>query len=268
MKRASILLFAIALSAIRGFTQDNDPAADPNRQIRFEQHLDRSVSSTLEFSDESGNLVNLRNFFVQRPIVLAMGYYQCPMLCGVVLNALVQSLQDFPANSPNRDFNFIFVSIDPKETAQLAKAKRQTYLARYGWGPAGTRWHFLTGPESSIHQLADEIGFRYRYDAAAHQFVHPSGLVFLTPSGRISSYLLGIEYPQRDLAQAIVRARQGQVASPVQQILLLCFSGNGASGSVASLVLIALRIGAFITLLGLVILIRLSRRRAKKEPVA
>jgi protein SCO1/2 len=197
-----------------------------------------------------------------------MGYYQCPMLCGVVLNALVQRLQDFPPKSPNRDFNFIFVSIDPRETVQMAKVKRQNYLARYGWSPAGGRWHFLTGSESSIHQLADAIGFRYRYDAPTHQFVHPSGLVFLTPRGRISSYLLGIEYPVKDLAQAIVRARQEQIGSPVQELLLLCFSGNAASGPVATLVFIALRIGAIITLLGLVILIRFSRRRARKEPIA
>jgi protein SCO1/2 len=240
--------------------------SDPNREIRFEQRLNQKVDPTLAFTDQSGQPVSLRSFLNQRPVVLAMGYYQCPMLCGVVLNALVQSLQDLAPNSPNRDFNFIFVSIDPRETAQLAGAKRENYLARYGWSPAASRWHFLVGSENTIHRLADEIGFRYRYDGITHQFVHPSGLVFLTPSGRISSYLLGVEYPAKDLAQAIGHARNEQVGSPVQELLLLCFSGNAPSGSVAAIVLMVLRIGAVLTLLGLAILVRFSRRRKEKEP--
>ncbi len=268
MKIKDSIVLAVLLVAGSSVQSSNSAATDrdPNREIRFEQRLNRRVSSTLEFTDESGRSVYLRDLLNQRPIVLAMGYYQCPMLCGVVLNALVQSLQDVAPDSPYRDFDFIFVSIDPAETAQLAYAKRQNYLIRYGWRPAATRWHFLTGSESPIRQLADEIGFRYRYDASAHQFVHPSGLVFLTPNGRISSYLLGIEYPAKDLVRAIATAREERVGSPVQQFLLLCFSGNAASGSVAAVVLVTLRIGAIVTLLGLVVVIRSSRGRVKKEP--
>jgi protein SCO1 len=264
MRRPAIFLVTLIelILTFRGYGQ----GSDPNQEIRFEQRLNQTVNPTLAFTDQSGQPVSIRDFLNQRPVVLAMGYYQCPMLCGVVLNALVQSLQDFAPNSVNRDFNFIFVSIDPKETTQLAKVKRENYLAHYGWSPAASRWHFLIGSEDAIHRLADEIGFRYRYDGIAHQFVHPSGLVFLTPSGRISSYLLGIEYPVKDLAQAISNARKEQVGSPVQQLLLLCFSGTVPSGSAAAIVLVMLRIGAVLTLLGLVILVRLSRRRAKKEP--
>jgi protein SCO1/2 len=268
MKIKDSIVLAVLLVAGSSAQSSNSAATDPdpNREIKFEQRLNRRVSSTLEFTDESGRSVYLRDLLNQRPIVLAMGYYQCPMLCGVVLNALVQSLQDVAPDSPYRDFDFIFVSIDPAETAQLAYAKRQNYLIRYGWRPAATRWHFLTGSESPIRQLADEIGFRYRYDASAHQFIHPSGLVFLTPNGRISSYLLGIEYPAKDLVRAIATAREERVGSPVQQFLLLCFSGNAASGSVAAVVLVTLRIGAIVTLLGLVVVIRSSRGRVKKEP--
>jgi protein SCO1/2 len=268
MKIKDSIVLAVLLVAGSSAQSSNSAATDPdpNREIKFEQRLNRRVSSTLEFTDESGRSVYLRDLLNQRPIVLAMGYYQCPMLCGVVLNALVQSLQDVAPDSPYRDFDFIFVSIDPAETAQLAYAKRQNYLIRYGWRPAATRWHFLTGSESPSRQLADEIGFRYRYDASAHQFVHPSGLVFLTPNGRISSYLLGIEYPAKDLVRAIATAREERVGSPVQQFLLLCFSGNAASGSVAAVVLVTLRIGAIVTLLGLVVVIRSSRGRVKKEP--
>ncbi len=269
MSRSTIFLIMVVkgLMVVGGLAQSSGSATDPNREIRFEQRLNQSLTPALEFTNESGGTVTLQRYLHQRPIILVMGYYQCPMLCGVVLNALVQSLQDFAPNSANRDFNFIFVSIDPKETSQLARAKRQNYLVRYGWGPAASRWHFLTGSEDAIYQLADEIGFRYRYDTIGHQFVHPSGLVFLTPAGRVSSYLLGIEYPSKDLAQAIANARAERVGYPVQQLLLLCFSGNVASGSVAAVVLMTLRIGAIVTLLGLIVLIRVSRRRVKKESI-
>ena len=182
-----LILFCGMAGPITAFGQASDPPGDPNRDIRFEQHLDQSVNPGIKFIDEQGRTVILGQYFNQRPVVFAMGYYRCPMLCPVVLNAFVQSLQDLPPTPAMRDFNFIFVSIDPQETSELARNKLKDYLGRYGWAPAAGRWHFLTGSVSAIRRLADEIGFKYRYDSAAHQFVHPSGLVVLTPTGKISA---------------------------------------------------------------------------------
>ena len=264
-----LLLFLILFSGtpgpITGVGQVSDPASDPNRDIRFEQYFNQSVDPTIEFTDERGQTVVLGKYFNQRPLVLAMGYYRCPMLCGVVLNAFVQSLQDLPPTLAMRDFNFIFVSIDPKETSELARVKLEDYLRRYGWAPAAARWHFLTGSVSASRRLADEIGFKYRYDSVTRQFVHPSGLVVLTPTGKISGYLLGIEYPAKDIEEAVAAARREHVSSPVQPLTLLCFSQNVVPGSVAFVVLFVLRAAALLTLLGFVLLIRYGTRRAKKD---
>jgi protein SCO1/2 len=185
-RRILLLLFVLERFCLcDGLAQATDPAKDPNRDIRFEQRLNQVITLDERFIDEHGDTVRLDQYFHQRPVVLELGYYDCPMLCGVVLNALVQGLQDLPPTLAKRDFNFIFVSIDPKETAGLAKNKLDNYLRRYGWGPAAERWHFVTGAEPAIRRLADQVGFRYRYDQISKQYVHPSGLVVLTPNGKI-----------------------------------------------------------------------------------
>ena len=259
-----LILFCGMAGPITAFGQASDPPGDPNRDIRFEQHPNQSVNPEIEFIDEQGRTVVLGKYFNQRPVVLAMGYYRCPMLCGAVLNAFVQSLQDLPPTLAMRDFNFIFVSIDPQETSELARNKLEDYLRRYGWEPAAARWYFLTGSVSAIRRLADEIGFKYRYDSVAHQFVHPSGLVVLTPTGKISSYLIGIEYPAKDIEGAIAAASREHVGPPAQSFGLLCFSQNAAPGTIAFVVLVVLRAAALLTLVGLVLLIRYATRRDKR----
>lgn len=260
-----LILFCGMPGPVTAFGQASDPPSDPNRNIRFEQHLNQSVNPEIEFTDEQGRTVVLGKYFNERPVVIAMGYYRCPMLCGVVLNAFVQSLQDLPPTLAMRDFNFIFVSIDPQEASELARNKLEDYLRRYGWAPAAARWHFLTGSVSAIRRLADEIGFNYRYDSVAHQFVHPSGLVVLTPTGKISSYLIGIEYPAKDIEGAIAAARGEHVGPPAQSFALLCFSQNAAPGTIGFVVLVVLRAAALLTLMGLVLLIRYTTRRDKKD---
>jgi len=247
-----------------GFGQASDPNSDPNRDISFEQRVGQMVSTDTEFADESGRRVALGSYFHQRPVVLALGYYGCPMLCGVVLNALIQGLEDLPPTLAKRDFNFLFVSIDQRESSALAKAKLDDYLRRYGWAPAAERWHFLTGPESASSRLAAQVGFHYRSDSVSKQYVHPSGLVVLTPSGKISSYLLGIEYSARAIDHAITLARDESVAVPAPAFNLLCFSQNFTPGSVAFVVLMVLRVTAVLTLVALAIIIYLTSRRSRK----
>jgi protein SCO1 len=263
--RALLFLFLFERLCIwHGFAQATDPANDPNRDIRFEQRLDLVVTLDEHFTDEQGNQVRLDQYFHQRPVILALGYYDCPMLCGVVLNALVQGLQDLPPTPAKRDFTFIFVSVDPKESPALAKSKFDNYLRRYGWGPAAEQWHFLTGGEPAIRQLAGQVGFHYRYDQISKQYVHPSGLVVLTPRGKISSYLLGIEFPAEKLDRSLTLARQDAVVAPVSPLALLCFSPSVQSGTVAYVVLVILRVAAVLTLIGLgVIIYGANRRRSK-----
>ena len=265
-----ILLFLFVLQRFwvpDGFAQATDPANDPNRDIRFEQRLNQVITMDEHFTGEHGNTVRLDQYFHQRPVILELGYYECPMLCGVVLNALVQGLQDLPPTLAKRDFNFIFVSIDPKESAGLAENKLDNYLRRYGWAPAAERWHFLTGAEPAIRRLADQVGFRYRYDQVSKQYVHPSGLVVLTPNGKVSSYLLGIEFHARDIDHSITLARSEAVTAPVSPLQLLCFCPNVSPGTIAYVVLVIMRVAAVLTLIVLgIIIYRANRRRSKNLP--
>lgn len=232
----------------------------PDRGVYFEQRLSVPVSLDTTFLNDDGHPVLLRDLFHGRPVILAMGYYQCPMLCGVILNAFVQSLQEFPPQSSARDFDFIFISVDPAEESRLALAKKQLYMQRYGWPAAEGRWHFLTGSKESIQTIADEIGFHFRYDRVAKQYMHPSGIVVLTSKGKVSGYLLGVEFPPSKLQQAIALARQNEVGRSAENIWLLCYSSNPVSGPMGRIVLYALRIGAVLTLLSLFLVIRFVRR--------
>jgi protein SCO1 len=250
-----------AVSVIANARGDVSPQ-NVNREIKFEQRLNQTISSEAAFFDEYGRAVHLGDLFDERPVVLTMGYYQCPMLCGVVLNAFVRSLLEFSPQSEIRNVDFIFISVDPGETHALALEKKRTYLRQLGGSEPEGRWHFLTGKQTSVEQVAQEIGFHFRYDSASKQYVHPSGLLVLTPDRRISSYLLGVEFPPKQLERSIQQATQKRIGSPVEQVLLLCFSGDPMSGSLGWIIIYSLRIGAIATMVGLILLIRFVGRPA------
>src|SRR5262249_2782436 len=163
----------------------------------------------------------LREFFGTKPVILVLAYYRCPMLCTEVLNGLVRGLLDLPFNA-GREFGILTVSIDPREGPELAAAKKKTYLERYGRPGAEEGWHFLTGANDSITRLAHAVGFRYQYDARNDQFAHASGIIVLTPTGRISRYFYDIRFSPRDLRLGLVEASENRISSPVDQVLLFC----------------------------------------------
>jgi protein SCO1 len=254
----------LIFSSIASVSAASPATREANQEIVFDQRIGTRITLTLPFVDDQGRSVRLEQLFRGRPVILALGYYECPMLCGVVLNAFVETLQQLPALEPHRDYDFLFISIDPTESTDLSAAKKRTYLKRYGRTGEGAGWSFLTGTEESIRRIAQEIGFHYRHDETSKQYVHPSGLVFLTPDGRVSSYLLGVEYPARAFQGALQLAAEKKAGSPVEQIWLLCFSHDPASGVVGSIVINALRLGAVATLIGLIVLIRYSTRHRPK----
>jgi protein SCO1/2 len=198
--------------------------------VGIDQKLDRQVPLDLTFRDEAGRSVPLSAFFSgKKPVVLALVYYQCPMLCTLILNGVESSLKGVSLN-PGQDFEVLSVSFDPKDTPELAASKKQMYLRRYGRPGTANGWHFLTGNEASIKALTDAVGFRYRYDPPTRQFAHASGITVLTPQGRISRYLYGVEYAPRDLRLALVEASENRIGNPVDQILLFCYHYDPATG--------------------------------------
>lgn len=228
-------------------------------RIQFDQRLNAQVPPNLKFHDESGREVGLEEYLHRKPIVLVLGYYECPMLCSQVLNGLVESASDMKW-SIGREFYVVNVSINPADTPQLAAGKKRAYLKRYGRSSAAPGWHFLTGSETAVRQLADQVGFRYAYDPVSKQYAHPSGLVILTPEGKISQYLFGVTYSPKELYEALHTASLGAIGSSIRQLFLLCFHYNPTSGKYSQAILWILRAMGILTLIGLLGLVwRLAR---------
>lgn len=239
---ATGLALLIAFSAAAQSLTDSQLTA-----IRFDQKLNAQVSLALQFHDENGRAVRLGDYFGQKPVILVLGYYECPMLCTLTFNGMVEGMNDMKWSIGDQ-FNVVHVSIDPKETPALAAAKKQTYLKRYGRAGAASGWHFLTGDDSAIKTLADEVGFSYAYDPAIHQYAHPSGLVFLTPEGKISKYLFGVKFLPSDIYAALQGASERKVGSPIERLVLLCFHYSPIHGKYSAAIIIVTRAFGVITL--------------------
>jgi protein SCO1/2 len=197
-------------------------------QVRFDQRLNALVPLELEFRDENGARVQLGDYFQHKPVVLMFAYYECPNLCGLVLNGLAESLQRLKFNVGD-EFQVVTVSIDPRDTPKSAANKKEKYVTQNS--KLTTGWHFLTGDQTSIDRLAQATGFQYAYDAQQDQYAHPTGLMVLTPEGKISRYFYGIDFPSQDLQFALMEASQDRIGSPIDQVLLRCYHYDPATGT-------------------------------------
>lgn len=226
--------------------------------------LNNAVPLDLPFVDENGRDVTIGQYFGRRPVVLAMVYFNCPMLCSLVQNALSGTLQILKLNA-GADFDVVVVSINPGETpAQAADAKaKMVQLYRHPGTEPGL--HFLTGREASIERLADAVGFKYKYDPTIAQFAHPAVITVLTPEGHVSRYLFGIDYGATDLRLAIVDAAGGRIGSIVDQTLLYCYHYDPATGRYSLAIMSLVRIGGLLTLAGLGLSIGLTLRRQRRQ---
>jgi protein SCO1/2 len=242
----------------------------PNKvftEVGLDQDLGAWVPLDLKFRDEQGNVVPLRSFMHGRPVVLALVYYQCPMICTEVLNGMVRSFNDLPLDM-GKDYEVVTVSINPNEQPPLAEQKKNTYAQLLHHPERADAWHFLTGEDASIKPLAAAVGYRYVYDEATKQYAHPTGIIVLTPKGQVARYLYGVDYPPKDLKFALVEASGEKVGSPVDKILLLCYHYDPATGTYGFVIMNALRIGGVLTLLllgGIVAFYLLRDRKSKRR---
>jgi protein SCO1/2 len=234
------------------------------KDVGIDQKLNDAIPLDLAFRDEHSNVVQLSTFFGQKPVVLALVYYNCPMLCTQVLNGLDRSLKDVPMDI-GKDFDVVTLSIDPSETPRLAAAKRDLYTGIYGRPGAAEGWHFLTGEESQIRKLANAVGFRYAYDADSKQFAHASAVMVLTPGGKISRYFYGISYAARDMRLGLVEASEGKIGSPVDQLLLFCYHYDPETGKYGLLISRVIKAGALLTVLAIGILVLVLSRNEHYE---
>ena len=233
------------------------------REIGFDQNLDQLIPLDVPFRDETGRTVMIGDYFGKTPVVLVFAYYDCPMLCTLVINGLSGALNVLSMD-PGKDFAIITVSFDPKDTPKTATAKKAFYLERYRRAGASEGWHFLSGDQPSIDRLTKAAGFRYVWDKESKQFAHPTGVIVLTPEGRLARYLFGIEYGPRDLRYALIEASNGRVGTAVDQILLYCYHYDPMTGRYGLVIMRAMRIAGAGTVLALSGFILLMIRRERR----
>lgn len=243
---SALLNLAVSLSALA-----LNPA-DLSR-VRFEQYPGRQLSPTLVFRDENDEPFRFNDRLAEQkqPVILVLGYYRCPMLCTLINNGLIQTLQELRM-SVGLDFQVINVSIDPKETPEDAAAKKVEYLRHYGRSGASPGWHCLTGDAETIQQLADSVGYRYVYDPEIKQYAHPSGVILLTPDGTISRYFFGVSFRAKEFRDGLVVAREGRSSSVMSQVLLLCYHYNPITGRYGPGILSLMRGAAVVTILAVI----------------
>lgn len=210
-------------------------------------HLDSRLPLDLEFEDEDGRAVRLGSYFGPgRPVILTLGYYSCPMLCDLVLNGLVDGLQGVEW-TPGSEFDVVTLSINPLETHQLARLKKENYLTEYGRAGAAAGWHFLTGREANIRALADALGYAYRYDPVRGEYAHAAGIFLCAPDGRLSRFIPGIKFDSKTIRYSLVDASAGKVGSVVDQLVLYCYHYDAATGKYAPTALGIVRAGGILT---------------------
>ena len=266
MKRLLAIAAVIAIIQLPYVgAQSSDTAPDILENVGLDQKLGSQVPLDLEFLDADGRKVTLGQFFGEKPVVLTLVYYECPMLCTLILNGTVRALRamDFSAGE---EFNVVTVSINPEETPALATTKKTQYLETYRRDGAENGWYFLTGTEDKIRPLADAVGFRYAYDPESGEYVHASGIMVLTPEGKVARYFYGVEYSPRDIRLGLVEASSNQIGSPVDQVLLFCYHYNPLTGKYTIAILSILRVAGVLTILGLglLLLVLLKKDRGRE----
>jgi protein SCO1 len=242
-----------------GKSSANLPPALVN--VGFEPPLNGQIPLDVSFRDETGREVRLADYFSgQKPVVLALVYYACPMLCNQVEQGVVGSLKMLSFNA-GRDYEVVFISFDPRETSEMAAQKKQSAMSHYGRPETAAGWHFLTGSKDSIDAVAKAANFRFSFDAKSGIFAHASGILLLTPIGRISRYFYGVEYPSRDMRLGLVDASAGKIGTPIDHLLLYCFQYDPSAARYSATILRIVRLGGIATILLMVAGFVIFRRR-------
>jgi protein SCO1/2 len=250
------VFIGIVIAGLNGFAFSQVPSppaaidAKPSilDSVGIDQKLGAMTPLDLPFRDEQGRDVRLRDYFGKRPVVLLLVYFRCPMLCTMVLNDVLRTVRAMPENVGS-DFDILAVSFDPADTSEIARRKKETYLAQYNHPGAEAGWHFLVGDQPAINALTQAVGFRYVWDPKYQVFAHASGIMVLTPQGKISRYFYGIDYAPQDLRLALLEANAGKTGSLADEVLLYCFHYDPATGKYGLAINRALKIGGVFTVL-------------------
>lgn len=266
---AQVQSLAVSRTKVTPDPEQEQRLPGPLRDLEWDQRMGELLPLDTRFVDHSGAAVTLGDFFGERPVLIAPVYYECPMLCSLVLDGVVRGVKPLKF-VPGEEFDIVAISFDPREGPDSADRSRKTALARYGGSTeGGTGWHFLTGDQESIDRVMNAIGFKWEWDEKTGQFAHAGGIVIATPEGRLSRYFYGVDYASRDLRLGFVEAAANKIGNVVDQVLLFCFQYDPVIGEYSALTLRLVRIAGVLTVLllaGFVItMVRRDRRRNLEE---
>jgi protein SCO1/2 len=261
-----LVLAGMAISAPAQLPNASTPV-EVLQSVKIEQRLNEVLPLDTVFRNEEGETVKLGDYFGKKPVLISLVYYECPMLCTLVLNGELKALRGLNFDV-GKEFEVVTVSIDPTETSEMASVKKAAYLAKYDRIGAEKGWHFLTGDKENIQRLADAIGFKFAYVEESGEYAHAAGIMVATPEGRLSKYFYGIEYSVRDLRLGLVDASRGKIGSMVDQILLFCFHYDPLTGKYGLVVMSVIRVAGTLTALLLAGFMFWSLRSDRKEMVS
>jgi protein SCO1/2 len=257
---AAVLALALPLAA-----DSSTPPRLPGK-VSIAQNLDSQLPLDSMFRDEHGQIVRLGKYFDgKRPVLLNFMYFDCPMLCSMVQEGTTNVLSQLPF-TVGEEFDVVTISIDPRDKPSRAMEMKEKYLKRYGKMSAASGWHFLTGHETAITSVTKAVGFDYSYDLASNQFAHGAAIIILTPQGRVSRYFFGTEFPARDVRLGLVEASANKIGTAADQILLLCYHYDPATGKYSRNAMMFVRAGGVATMLGLGgFIFAMARRDRRKD---
>jgi protein SCO1/2 len=251
-------------------TDRAEPLPGELEGVGLTEKLGDSIPLDLKFTDSNGNPVTLKKYFDQgRPVILNLGYFGCPMLCGVIMNGMLEAMQETPM-MPGEDYEVLTISFDPSEAPVLARLKKQNYIKEFGNPQAASGWHFLVGKQDAISRLTDSVGYEFKWNERRGEFAHPSALVILTPEGRISRYLYGVRFPSTTFRLSLVEASEGKIGSTLDQLILYCFHYDDGVGQYTPAAINIMRLGGGITaivlisLIGAALIREMRRRRSRR----
>jgi protein SCO1/2 len=254
-----LLLCVAGIARAEGTREDGILAG-----IDIKQKLGTELPLDATFVDESGKAVRLGDFFGEKPVIIAPVYYECPMLCSLVLEGFVKALRPLGFR-PGQEFQIVVMSFDPGEGPELAAKKEAKYLEAYGDESTAAGWHFLTGSEAEIRRVTDALGFQYTYDEKRDEYAHAATVVVATPQGKISKYFYGVEFSTRDMRLGLVEAASGKIGTAIDQFLLYCYHYDPSAGRYSAAVLNIVRVGGIATISAMLIFFLAMRRRERRS---
>jgi len=227
------------------------------RGVGIEERLGDKVPMDVVFTNENGEQVTLADYFLSgKPVIITPIYFECPMLCNLIINGLTDGLKELNWQAGDQ-FEIITFSIDPNEGHELAAQKKESYIRLLGKQEAASGWHFLTADQQNIDRMTDALGFNFKWSEEAQEFLHGSAIMFVSPEGQLTRYLYGIEYPQLSLRNALFDAAEGKIGTVMDKVVLYCYTYDPDSRSYVASAVNIMKLGGLVTLMGLSIFLGL-----------